>query len=189
MSSVCLFTVFSEEMAPSSRGEIQNLLIGSRCSPLKAVKEVGSVVTWGGPEDVDGFTVLTSQGCSRKMLPGGPEGFDGFPSRCCSVVVLGMLDLSCNGSESFWKVVFFSTLVWFSGTGGFITRGLLPCSEILNLPDDSALPVAVPNGIDGSVTNKMTFAVLEGSAAYPMKYPDYYAVTFYSYLAVAPAPC
>ena len=71
----------------------------------------------------------------------------------------------------------------------FITRDLLPLSEIPNLPDDSELPVAVPNGIDGSVTSKMTFAVLEGSAAYPMKYPDHYAVTFYSYLAVAPAPC
>ena len=71
----------------------------------------------------------------------------------------------------------------------FITRDLFPFSEILNLQDDSELPVAVPTGIDGSVTNKMTFAVLEGFAAYPMVYPDYYAMTFYSYLAVAPAPC
>ena len=71
----------------------------------------------------------------------------------------------------------------------FITRDLLPFSEILNMPDDSELPVAVPDGIDGSVTNKLTFAVLEGSAEYPMKYPGYYAMTFYSCLAVAPALC
>ena len=71
----------------------------------------------------------------------------------------------------------------------FTTRDLLPFSEILNLPDDSELSVAVPVGIDGLVTKKMTFAVLEGSAAYSMKYPDYFAMTFYSYLAVAPAPC
>ena len=62
----------------------------------RLVKEDGSVVTWGGP-----------------------EGFDGFPSLCCSVVVLGMLNLSCNGSESSWKVVcvfFYAGLV--SGTSG-----------------------------------------------------------------------
>ena len=57
------------------------------------------------------------------------------------------------------------------------------------MPGDSGLPVAFPNGIDGSVTDKLTFAVLEGSAAYPMKYPAYNAMTFYSYLAVATAPC
>ena len=39
------------------------------------------------------------------------------------------------------------------------------------MPGNSGLPVAFPNGIDGSVTNKLTFAVLEGSAAYSMKYP------------------
>ena len=53
------------------------------------------------------------------------------------------------------------------------------------MPGDSELPVAVPNGIDGSVTNKLTYAVLDGSAAYPMKYPDWYTMIFYSYLAVA----
>ena len=71
----------------------------------------------------------------------------------------------------------------------FIIRGLLLFSEILNMPGIPELLVTDPKGIDGIVTNKMTFAVLEGSAAYPMEYPDYYAMTFHSYLAVAPAPC
>ena len=109
-----------------------------------------------------------------------------------------MLVLSCTGNESFWKFFFYAGFGFrhrppaaflLNSLGHFITRDLLPFSEILNLPDDSELPVAVPIGIDGSVTNQMTFAVLEGSAAQPMKYPDYYAMTFYSFLAVAPAPC
>ena len=93
-----------------------------------------------------------------------------------------------------WCLV--STLVWFQPTAfllnlldHFITRDLLPFSEILKMPGDSELPVEVPDGIDVSVTNKLTFAVLDGSAAYPMKYPDYYGMIFYSYLAVGPAPC
>ena len=73
--------------------------------------------------------------------------------------------------------------------GHFITRDLLPFSEIPNMPGIPELLVVDPKGIDGTVTRKQTYAVLGGSAAHSMKYPNYYALTFYSCLAVAPAPC
>ena len=39
-----------------------------------------------------------------------------------------------------------------------------------------------------SITIRQTYAELGGSAAHSMKYPDHYALTFLSCLAVAPAP-
>ena len=158
-----------KKMAPSSRGEIQKLLLSSRFSPLKAVQK--SRLRRHVP----------------KMLTG---------SLLCAVSSWFGVCSDClvSGSDSFWKVVLFQR--WFGFRHRrpaafllnllcyFTTRDLLPISEILNMPGDAELPVAVPNGIDGSVTNKLTYAV-----PYPMKYPDYYAVIFFSYLAVAPAPC
>ena len=71
----------------------------------------------------------------------------------------------------------------------FLTRDLLPFSKILNKPGIPELLVADPQGIGGTINIKQTNAELGGSAAHSIKYPDYYALTFYSCLAVAPAPC
>ena len=50
--------------------------------PHCAFRGDGSVVTWRDPEDVDGLTALTSQGCSMEdgsvVTWGDPEDVDGF---------------------------------------------------------------------------------------------------------------
>ena len=71
----------------------------------------------------------------------------------------------------------------------FITRDLLPFSEILNMRGIPESLVTDPKSIDGIVTIEQTYAVVGGVTAQHVEYPDHHTLIFYSYLAVAPAPC